>query len=98
MFACVHRAHQQTSQFKFRAENLISKYGNDLAKGRAGIKPENPKGSDADLYEDIRFEIMITDWIGPITTSLEVWEMRNNIPTLREQPIVSLYQPALLLV
>jgi hypothetical protein len=71
--ACLRRrAHQQTSQFKFRAENLISKYGNDLAKNRAGIKPENPEESDADLYEDIRFEIMTTDWIGPITASLEV--------------------------
>jgi hypothetical protein len=40
---------------------------------------------------------MTTDRIGPITASLEVWEMRNIIPTLREQSIVSLYQPAVFL-
>ncbi|KAN0076167.1 hypothetical protein V8E54_006309 [Elaphomyces granulatus] len=50
----------------------------------AGIEPENTEDSDAELYEDARPEIMKTDWIGPITVSLEVWEMRSNI---REQSI-----------
>ncbi|KAE8369754.1 hypothetical protein BDV27DRAFT_152833 [Aspergillus caelatus] len=88
------QVYRNTSCFRSRVNELVAKYGNDLGKIRAGIECEGSEDSDAEMYEDIGSKIRATDWVGRITVSLEVWEMHNHIPTLREPPIAVFPAPA----
>jgi hypothetical protein len=47
--------------------------------------------SNSELYKDVQSKIVVEDWVGPITATLEVWHVVNDIPELRQLPIVSPY-------
>ena len=85
------KARQRSSETQRRIRELIIKFGNAKAKEREGIDHgDSDVESDAELYEDVRSTIMVEDWVGPISATLEVWHMVDDTPKLRQPPIVSL--------
>jgi len=86
------KASQKSSEARKRIRELLTEFGNAKAKNREGIDHEDSDvESDAELYKDVRSTIVVEDWVGPISATLEVWHMVNDTPELRQPPIVSPY-------
>lgn len=43
-----------------------------------------------DLMEELQTEIHVDDWVGPLSASLEFWELEDGKPQRRGEPFVSL--------
>lgn len=83
------KASQKSKESQRRTLELLSKFGNNKAKGQEeGSDVETDAESDAEMYKSIKSTIVVEDWIGPIKTTLEVWHMINGSPRLRQPPIV----------
>jgi len=94
------RARLNSSEAKTRIRDLVARFGNAEGKRREGIDHEfdvepdvefdgqSDADSDADLYDEIEAAIVIEDWVGPISATLEVWHMVDGTPNRREPPIV----------
>ena len=79
----IRRAKQKSSAARKRTRQLLIKFGTAY---------EDPDvESDEEMYDDIRSRIVVEDWVGPLSATLEVWHMVNDTPTLRQPPIVSPY-------
>ncbi|KAL4921328.1 hypothetical protein BDW62DRAFT_174473 [Aspergillus aurantiobrunneus] len=39
--------------------------------------------SDPDMYNAVRNGIMVSDWVGPLTVTAELWELRGGVPAVR---------------
>ena len=90
--AQVRRAKQKSNAARKRTRQLLTQFGTAKAKDREGIDHEDSDvESDEEMYDDIRSRIVVEDWVGPITATLEVWHMVNGTPQLRQPPIVSPY-------
>jgi len=95
------KARLSTNEAKRRIRDLVARFGNAEGKRREGIDDEvsdvepdvEPDvefdaDSDADLYDEIEAAIVIEDWVGPISATLEVWHMVDRTPKRRGPPIV----------
>ena len=85
---------QSSERFQHRARGLLSLYGNTAGQENSWIDVEESVAqseSDETLYDDIDRSITDTDWVGPLTATIEIW-CRNSdgVPTCREGPIVRL--------
>jgi hypothetical protein len=86
------RVKQRSSETRKRIRELITEFGNTKAKDREEIDHgDSDVESDSELYKDIRSKIVVEDWVGPITATLEVRHLVDNTPELRQPPIVSPY-------
>ena len=54
-------------------------------------EPFEDKESSESMYDSIDASIVDTDWVGPLSTSVEIWSRTSDgTPSCREGPIVSL--------
>ena len=84
------RARQISDEVRRRVRELIKTFGTAKAKDREGIDHDDSDvESDAEIYCNIQSAVVVEDWVGPITATLEVWHMANNTSKLRQPPIVS---------
>ncbi|KAL2870216.1 uncharacterized protein BJX67DRAFT_277495 [Aspergillus lucknowensis] len=82
---------QKSHDTRRRLRKLVRDYGNDFVKTKYGIECHDDNSadiSDAELYDNVRMHIEISDWMGPITARLELWELQGGIPTVRESAAV----------
>lgn len=85
-------ARRTSSEAQRRTRKLLTEFGKAKVKDREGIDhKDSDVESDEEMYDDIRCRIVVEDWVGPISATLEVWHMVNDTPTLRQLPIVSLH-------
>ena len=90
--AQIRRAKQKSTAARKRTRRLLTKFGTAKAKDREGIDHgDSDVESDAELYKEIRSTVVVEDWVGPISATLEVWHMDDDAPKLRQPPIVSPY-------
>jgi hypothetical protein len=83
-------ARRTPSEAQRRTRKLLTEFGKAKVKDREGIDhKDSDVESDEEMYDDIRCRIVVEDWVGPISATLEVWHMVNDTPTLRQLPIVS---------
>ena len=86
------RARQRSSEARKRIHELLVKFGNTKAKDQKRIHHgDSDVESNEGFYDDIRSTIVVEDWVGPISATLEVWHMVDDTPKLRQPPIVSPY-------
>jgi hypothetical protein len=86
------KARQRSSEARKRKHEFLVKFGNAKAKDREGIDHgDSDVESDEEFYDNARSTIVVEDWVGPISATLEVWHMVNDTPKLRQPPIVSPY-------
>ncbi|KAJ9214273.1 hypothetical protein DTO166G4_4118 [Paecilomyces variotii] len=79
---------QESQDARQRLRKLVRDYGNDFVKNKHGIKSyDDTDTSDAELYDNIRAHIIPSDWMGPITARLELWEIQGSTPALRETAV-----------
>jgi hypothetical protein len=84
------RARERSSEARKRIRELTIKFGNAKGKDREGIDHgDSDVESDEELYDDLRSTIVVEDWVGPISATLEVWHMVDDTPKLRQPPIAS---------
>jgi hypothetical protein len=84
------RVRQRSSEARKRIRELTIKFGNAKGKDRNGIDHgDSDTESDAELYDNVQSAIVVEDWVGPISATLEVWHMVDDTPKLRQPPIVS---------
>jgi hypothetical protein len=90
-----------TARFQSHFRGLVLQYGTHLAKHKMGIMSDQTESDEMlenyETYDKVKSEITTSDWVGPITARLEVWEIgHDGKPSLREPPIVSLHMSVLL--
>lgn len=81
---------QKSHDTRRRLRKLVRDYGNDFVKTKYGIESHDDNGadiSDAELYDNIRVHIELSDWMGPITARLELWELQDGTPAIRESAV-----------
>jgi hypothetical protein len=85
---------QSSEGFQHRARGLLSLYGNTAGQGNNWISVEESDArseSDQTLYDSIDRSIVDSDWVGPLTATLEIWcRSGDGVPTRREGPVVRL--------
>lgn len=83
---------------------LLRQYGNALGQERHGIYAQDPsdesdepfddKESDESMYDNVDANIIDTDWVGPLSASIEIWSRASDgTPSCREGPLVRLLPP-----
>jgi len=86
------RVRERSSEARKRIRELLTEFGTAKAKDREGIDHEDSDvESDEEFYDNVRSQVVVEDWVGPISATLEVWHMVNGTPKLRQPPIVSPY-------
>lgn len=90
---------QASEGFYDRASTLLSRYGNSLGQEENGIDMQEPfddNESDESMYDNIDANIIDTDWVGPLSASVEIWSRTTDgSPNRREGPIVGLLPPCI---
>ena len=85
---------QSSEGFQHRARGLLSLYGNTAGQGNNWISVEESDArseSDQTLYDSIDRSITDSDWVGPLTATLEIWcRSGDGVPIRREEPEVRL--------
>ncbi|PLB55291.1 hypothetical protein P170DRAFT_505905 [Aspergillus steynii IBT 23096] len=73
-----------------RLLQLIRSFGTDALKESYGISTsdDDPSDSDPELYKSIRKMITVTDWVGPISVVMTLWELCGTTPVVREKLVV----------
>lgn len=84
-----------------RKRMLVTKYGNDEAHNRDNIEDDQrpPLDSDSDtesvsnrdILKQIKLEVDVQDWVGPLTAKLEIWEVVEGTPQKRGRAFVCLF-------
>jgi hypothetical protein len=91
---CLHK-HQLTASSARRRvfisiRELTIRFGNTKAKDREGVDHgDSDVESDSEHYDNVQSTIVVEDWVGPISATLEVWHMVDDTAKLRQPPIVS---------
>ena len=81
---------QMSKRAQSRIRRLLTQFGTASAKAREGVDHEGPDPeSDQEQYDNIEAQIVVEDWVGPISASLEVWHTVDNKPKMRGERIVS---------
>ena len=64
-----------------RRRDLVARFGMSKARQEVRINEEDSDiKSTEDLYNMIESSIMVDDWVGLISTVLEVWHIADNGP------------------
>jgi len=81
---------QRSKRAQSRIQRLLTQFGTASAKAREGVDHEGPDPEpDQEQYDNIEAQIVVEDWVGPISASLEVWHTVDNNPQMRGERIVS---------
>ena len=83
------RRHQRSGCFQVRLSSLIT-----LFRRQNGIPSENHYDTWAiqtanDTFKAIAQEVVVSDWVGPLSAHIEVWERSGNASQIRGYPVVS---------
>ncbi|BCS29410.1 uncharacterized protein APUU_70980S [Aspergillus puulaauensis] len=85
------RSLQKDPASRKRIRQLVREFGTDIVKEKHGLdEPENDESdaSNPDIYDNIRASVVVYDWVGPITANMELWELHDGVPMIREQRTV----------
>lgn len=82
---------QSSEDFGAQASMLLDRWGNSLGHDVYVEEPFEDKESTESMYDSIDASIVDTDWVGPLSASVEIWSRTSDgTPRCREGPIVSL--------
>lgn len=84
---------QKTPKSQKRLRELLIEFGSEEARLRDGIDSQPDVNSSDELFSEIESNINVDDWIGPLTASLEIWELNGQTPKKRDPTYVCLKSP-----
>lgn len=74
---------QMTPKAQERLRNLIAEYGTEEARLRDDIDSQPEVDSGDEMYGEVESVINVDDWVGPLSVSLEIWELNGQTPQQR---------------
>ncbi|KAI9376111.1 hypothetical protein BJX61DRAFT_460647 [Aspergillus egyptiacus] len=73
-----------------RLRHLVRSFGSDFARAKHDIHDPSDDASDTsdpEIYDSIRASIVVSDWVGEISAEMELWELRDGVPVIRERTV-----------
>ncbi|GAM34879.1 hypothetical protein TCE0_015f02754 [Talaromyces pinophilus] len=72
-----------TPKSQERLRRLVAEFGGEEARLRDDIDSQPDVDSDNEMYREIKSIINVDDWVGPLSASLEIWELNGQTPQQR---------------
>lgn len=83
------RARQKENAFQTTFRSLLARYGDKTATAAYNVESHAVPEQTEDLYEDLRREIVTSDWVGSMSAFMEFWDVQEKTPRIRGNRIVS---------
>lgn len=83
------RARQKENAFQTTFRSLLARYGDETVTAAYHVESDAIPEQTEDLYEDLRREIVTSDWVGSLSAFMEFWDVQEKTPRIRGNRIVS---------
>ena len=81
---------QEYGNTKAKSENIVPEGGSDESDEDESDGSSKVSADEQHVYDAITSKLKVDDWVGPVTATVELWDLdRNGTPRRREGPTVS---------